>query len=114
MYKRQLQGLSNYDSEFLGAKALQAINGAEPRYRAIVSIFPPLLVYGTLLLGSSISLQVFLGVTLIGLLTWQIGKLSVSKTWQSVWTALILFNPAFSLMLLRSAAWVAVTIFCFC
>lgn len=106
-----LQGLSNYDSEFLGAKALQAINGAEPRYRAIVSIFPPLLVYGTLLLGSSISLQVFLGVTLIGLLTWQIGKLSVSKTWQSVWTALILFNPAFSLMLLRSPAWVAVTIF---
>jgi len=106
-----MEGFSNYDSEFLGAKALQALNGAEPRYRAIVSIFPPLLVYGALILGSAITLQVVSGAILIGLLSWQIGNLSVAKTWQWLWTALILFNPAFILMLLRSPSWVVVTIF---
>lgn len=105
-----IRGFSNYDSEFLGSKALQALTGAEPRYRAIVSIFPPLLVYGTLILGSAVTLQVVLGAILIGLLTWQLGKLSVSKTWQRIWTALILLNPAFGFMLLRSPVWVLVTI----
>ncbi len=106
-----ITGFSSYDLEFLGAKALEALTGAEPRYRAIVSIFPPLLVYGTLILGSAVSLQVILGAILIGLLTWQIGNSPVAKTWQWVWTALILLNPVFSLMLVRSPAWVTVTIF---
>lgn len=104
-------GFSSYDTEFLGAKALQAINGAEPRYRAIVSIFPPLLVYGSSILGSAITLQVVVGAILIGLLVRQIGNSPVPKLWQAVWLSLILLNPAFSLMLLRSPAWVTVTIF---
>lgn len=106
-----ITGFSSYDLEFLGAKALEAHNGAEPRYRAIVSIFPPLLVYATLILGSAVSLQVILGSILIGLLFWQLGKSQVAKTWQLVWMALIILNPAFGLMLLRSPAWVTVTIF---
>ena len=103
-------GFSNYEAEFLGAKALQALNGLEPRYRAIVSIFPPLLVYGTFFLGSVVTLQVLLGSILIGLLTRQLGNLSVS-IWQWIWIALIVFNPAFGLMLLRSPAGIVVTIF---
>lgn len=106
-----ITGFSSYDLEFLGAKALEAFNGAEPRYRAIVSIFPPLLVYGTLILGSPVSLQVVLGAFLIGLLTWQIRNSPVSKTWQWIWMVLIVLNPAFSLMLVRSPTWVTVTIF---
>lgn len=103
-------GLSNYDLEFLGAKALEATNGAEPRYRAIVSVFPPLLVYSTLVLGSPVTLQVLLSAFLVGLLIWQIGHLSVPKTWQRIWTVLILLHPAFGLMLLRSPSWVMATI----
>ncbi len=104
-------GFSSYETQFLGSKALQAINGAEPRYRAIVSIFPPLLVYGSSILGSAITLQVIVGAILIGLLCWQIGNSAVPRLWQGVWMSLILLNPAFSLMLLRSPAWVTVTIF---
>jgi hypothetical protein len=104
-------GFLNHESEFLGAKALEALNGVEPRYKAIVSVFPPLLIYGTLVLGSPVTLQVLVGALLIGLLIWKIGNLSVPKTWQRVWTALILFNPAFGLMLLRSPAWVMTAIF---
>ena len=106
-----LRGFLNHDSEFLGAKALEALSGAEPRYKAIISVFPPLLIYGTLLLGSPVTLQVLLGAFLIGLLTWAIGDLSQPKTWRIVWTTLILFHPAFGLMLLRSPAWVMATIF---
>lgn len=106
-----LKGFSNYESEFLGAKALEALTGGEPRYRAIVSIFPPLLIYGTLILGSVVTLQVLLSATLMGLLTWKIAQLSVPKTWQWAWMALILLNPVFILMLLRSPTWVMTTIF---
>lgn len=106
-----MQGFLNHDAEFLGAKALEALNGAEPRYKAIISVFPPLLIYGTLLIGSPVTLQVLLGAFLIGLLTWAIGNLSQPKTWHIVWTILILFHPAFGLMLLRSPAWVLATIF---
>ena len=104
-------GFLTHESEFLGAKALEAFNGAEPRYRAIVSVFPPLLVYGTLVLGSPVTLQVLLSALLIGLLIWQMGNISVPQTWQRVWTALILLHPAFGLMLLRSSVWVMTTIF---
>jgi len=106
-----ISGLSNYDTEFLGAKALQALNGAEPRYRAIVSIFPPLLIYSTLIVGSAITLQALLGAIAVGLIVWQMGNIAVAPIWRNVWTVLIVLNPAFSLMLLRSPVWVAVTIF---
>lgn len=106
-----LAGLSNYDLEFLGAKTLTALDGAEPRYRAIISIFPPLLVYSALILGSPVTLQVLLGATLLGLLVWQLGNLAVSKTWQRVWTALILLHPACGLLLLRSPTWTMTAIF---
>jgi hypothetical protein len=106
-----LNGFSNYDTEFLGAKALQALNGAEPRYRAIVSIFPPLLVYCTLIVGSAITLQALLGAIAVGLIVWQMDSIAVAPIWRSVWTVLIIFNPTFGLMLLRSPVWVAVTIF---
>jgi 4-amino-4-deoxy-L-arabinose transferase-like glycosyltransferase len=106
-----MNGYSNYDTEFLGAKALQALSGAEPRYRAIVSIFPPLLVYSALMVGSAITLQALLGAIAVGLIVWQMGNIAVAPIWRSVWAVLIVFNPAFSLMLLRSPVWVAVTIF---
>ncbi len=103
-------GFLNHDSEFLGAKVLEALNGGEPRYKAIICVFPPLLIYVTLVLGSPVTLQVLFGAILIGLLIWKIGNLSVPKTWQRVWTVLILFHPAFGLMLLRSPGWVMTTI----
>lgn len=106
-----LAGFSSYDLEFLGAKTLVALDGAEPRYRAIISIFPPLLVYSALILGSPITLQVLLGAIGLGLLVWQLGELAVARTWQRVWTALILLHPASGLLLLRSPAWTMTTIF---
>lgn len=106
-----MSGYSNYETEFLGAKALQALSGAEPRYRAIVSIFPPLLVYSALIVGSAITLQALLGAIAVGLIVWQMGHIAVAPIWRSVWTILIVFNPASILMLLRSPVWVAVTIF---
>jgi len=77
-------------------------NGTKP-----LSVFPPLLIYVTLVLGSVTGR---FGAILIGLLIWKIGNLSVPKTWQRVWTA-CLFHPAFGLMLLRSPGWVMTTIF---
>jgi len=74
-------GLLNYDQSSAGA--LEALNGGEP-YKAIC-VFPPLLIYVTLVLGSPVTLRRF-GAILIGLLIWKIGFIR-AQTWQRVWTA---------------------------
>lgn len=106
-----MQGFSNYDSEFLGAKVLAALQGGEPRYRAIVSVFPPLLIYGSLILGSPVTLHILLGAIIIGFLAGKFENLSVPKIWRDIWLALVVLHPAISLMLLRSPAWAMTTIF---
>jgi len=76
-------------------KLLMEENGTKP----LSAFFPFVnLCHSSTWLASDLASR--FGAILIGLLIWKIGNLSVPKTWQRVWTA-ILFHPAFGLMLLQ-------------
>ncbi|NJN37769.1 MAG: hypothetical protein HC790_02070 [Acaryochloridaceae cyanobacterium CSU_3_4] len=100
------QGYTAQPIAFLGSKAMVAVQGPEPSFVATGYAFPPLLVYGSALMRSPVTLQVFSGALLVGLEIWQMGKLRVARFWQILWTMLILLHPAFGFMLLREPVWV--------
>jgi hypothetical protein len=98
-------GFQPQDLEFFGAKALVARYGPEPRMQAIGIVFPPILVYGTLILGSPITLQVVLGALSVGCLVRSLTAVPMPWGWRWSWLGLILVQPAFALMLIVSPAW---------
>lgn len=104
------QGFLAEEMAFFGAKALEVFYGPEPRLQATGFVFPPVLVYGTVAVGSPITLQVLAGALLVGLISRTIDSLPISQIWCRLWIALIVFNPAFALMLLRSPNWVITTL----
>ncbi len=105
-----LSGYLGQELTFLGAKALIARYGPEPRLQAIGSVFPPVLLYAAAVVGSPLILQALLGAFLVGLLIRQIGNVAVAWPWQWLWTTLIVLHPAFGLMLLRSPSGILTTI----
>jgi hypothetical protein len=103
------RGFLPQDLEFLGAKALVARYGPEPRMQSIGFVFPPLLVYGTLALGSPITLQVLMGALVVGCLARRMMQLPVSHGWRWTWIILMVLHPAFAFMLLLSPSWTVAT-----
>ncbi|HEX9871802.1 MAG TPA: hypothetical protein VGC99_25040, partial [Candidatus Tectomicrobia bacterium] len=104
-------GFLAQDLEFLGAKALVAQYGPEPRLESIGFVFPPILLYGALIVGSPITLQVLLGALLVGLLARKLTALPIAAVWRWSWLLLIVVHPAFVLMLVASPAWTLTTFF---
>jgi hypothetical protein len=102
-------GFQGQDLEFLGAKALVARYGPEPRLQSIGFVFPPILVYGALLIGSPLSLQVLLGALLVGFLARTLATVPVAPAWRWSWMVLLVGHPAFTLMLVGSPAWTLTT-----
>ena len=103
------RGFLPQDLEFLGAKALVARYGPEPRMQSIGFVFPPLLVYGALALGSPITLQVLMGALVVGCLARGMRRLPLSPSWRWTWIILIVLHPAFAFMVLLSPAWTVTT-----
>ncbi|WP_299405206.1 hypothetical protein [Acaryochloris sp. IP29b_bin.148] len=95
---------------FLGSKALLAVQGPEPSFVATGYAFPPLLVYGSALVRSPVTVQVLCGAVLVGTIVRTMGRLEVARFWQILWSALLLLHPALGLMLLRDPTWVATTL----
>ena len=100
-----MRGLQGQDLEFLGAKALVARHGPEPRMQAVGFVFSPVLVYGTLILGSPLVLQGLLGAVSVGLLARNLRAAALPTVWRWSWFGLIIVQPAFALMLLLSPTW---------
>jgi hypothetical protein len=98
-------GFQAQDLEFFGAKALVARYGPAPRMQSIGFVFSPLLVYGTLLLGSPITLQVLSATLAVSLLARTLAAVPIPPIWRWSWLGLILVQPAFALMLTVSPAW---------
>ncbi len=104
------RGFLPQDLEFLGAKALVARYGPEPRMQSIGFVYPPLLVYSALVLGSPITLQVLVGALVVGCLARKMMQLPLSHGWRWTWIVLILLHPAFALMVLLSPSWTVTTV----
>lgn len=100
-----LSGFHAQDHEFLGAKALVARYGPDPRMQSVGFVFSPILVYGTLLLGSPITLQAVLSALAVGLCARQLLKVPVPRYWHWCWFGLIFLQPASILMFTLSPAW---------
>ncbi len=98
---------------FLGSTAMVAVQGPEPSFAATGYIFPPLLIYGSALLQSPVTLQVISGTVLVGLVLYTMGTVAVSKRWRSLWLILIFIHPAFGLMILREPVWIISALFLF-
>ncbi len=100
-------GWVSLEAQFLGYKGSVAAVGPDPRLSVVGISFPPLLVFGTALLGSSGLLQILLGSLL--LLWWwrQLARLPVGVGWRWLWGMLMVVQPSFGLMLLRSPTWIA-------
>ena len=94
------------DFSYLGAKALLAYAGPEPRFEAFGYVFPPFIIYGVLLTGTSpILFQALVGGCLAGLVVQQMGRVDVPAIWKTLWVVLILFHPSFLLMVLYRPDW---------
>jgi hypothetical protein len=103
-------GFLAQELEFLGAKALVARYGPEPRMQAIGFVFPPLPVYGTLAVASPITLHVLVGGLLVGVLGRSLCQVPVAGAWRWCWIALLLAHPALACMLLLSPSWIVATL----
>ncbi len=91
---------------YLGAKALLAYGGPDPRFEAFGYVFPPFIIYGVLLTGASpILFQALVGGCLAGLVVQQMGRVNVPAVWKVLWAILILFHPSFLLMVLYRPDW---------
>jgi hypothetical protein len=96
---------------YLGAKALLAYSGPEPRFESFGYVFPPLVIYGVLLTGTSpIAFQALVGGSLAGLIMQQMGRAAISRVWQVLWTLLIFLHPSFGLMVLYRPDWATATL----
>lgn len=96
---------------YLGAKALLAYSGPEPRFESFGYVFPPFVIYGVLLTGTSpIAFQALVGGSLVGLVVQQMGRIPIPQIWQVLWTLLILFHPSFGLMVLYRPDWATATL----
>lgn len=104
------QGYIAQPIAFIGSKAMLVVQGPEPSFVATGYAFPPLTVYASAILRSPVTLQIFSGALLVGVVIRTMGKLGVSRFWQAVWTVLLLLHPAFSFMLLRNPIWIATTL----
>lgn len=104
------QGYIAQPIAFIGSKAILVVQGPEPSLVATGYVFPPLMIYVSAILRSPVTLQVFSGALLVGVVIRAMGKLRVSRFWQAIWTVLILLHPALSFMLLRSPIWIATTL----
>ncbi|MCJ2543205.1 hypothetical protein JX360_09840 [Synechococcus bigranulatus str. 'Rupite'] len=95
------------EAQFLGYTGSVAAVGPDPRLSAVGISFPPVLVFGTALLGSPLLLQSLLGsLALLGM--WQqLAQLPVGVGWRWLWGMLMVVQPSFGLMLLRSPSWIA-------
>ena len=94
------------DFAYLGAKALLAYGGPEPRFEAFGYVFPPFIIYGVLLTGTSpIFFQALVGGCLAGLVVQQMGRVDVPNFWRILWVILILLHPSFLLMVLYRPDW---------
>jgi hypothetical protein len=105
------QNLLSLEFQFIGAKAIIAAQGPDPRLSAIGFAFPPFLIYLTMLLGSPISTQVLIGTGLVGLILWLGSQLPCSRLWRGIILILLVINPAFLIMLMTSPTWTAVSLF---
>ncbi|WAL62049.1 hypothetical protein [Thermocoleostomius sinensis] len=104
-------GCISQEFPYLGAKALLAYSGPEPRFESFGYVFPPLIIYGVLLTGTSpIAFQALVGGSLVGLIMQQMGRVSVSRLWQVLWTLLIFIHPSFGLMALYRPDWATATL----
>ncbi|MEN9228434.1 MAG: hypothetical protein Q6L50_05345 [Gloeomargarita sp. GMQP_bins_120] len=103
--------LLSEEFHFLGAKGLIAAQGPDPRLSAIGYAFPPLLIYLTMLLGSPITTQVLLVAGLVFWLGWLVAQLPCRPLWRRVILGMLLFNPAFVVMVLTSPTWTAISLF---
>jgi len=96
---------------YLGAKALLAYAGLEPRFESFGYVFPPFIIYGVLLTGTSpIAFQAIVGGSLVGLVIQQMSRVPIPQIWQVLWTLLILFHPSFGLMILYRPDWATATL----
>jgi hypothetical protein len=99
------------DFPFLGAKALLAYSGPEPRFEAFGYVFPPFVIYGVLLTGASpILFQAVTGGLVTSLVVRQISRIAIPRIWLIVWGILILLHPSFGLMLLYSPDWLTASL----
>ncbi len=105
------QNLLGLEFQFIGAKAIIAAQGPDPRLSAIGFAFPPFLIYLTMLLGSPISTQALIGTGLVGFLLWLVRQLPCGWLWRGIILILLIINPAFWVMLMTSPTWTAVGLF---
>ncbi|MEN9243419.1 MAG: hypothetical protein Q6K81_00860 [Gloeomargarita sp. DG02_5_bins_242] len=105
------QNLLSLEFQFIGAKAIIAAQGPDPRLSGMGFTFPPFLIYLTLLLDSPISTQTLLGTSLIGLMIWLVGQCQFSWGWRVMILISLLVNPAFLIMLMTSPTWTAISLF---
>lgn len=105
------QNLLSLEFQFIGAKAIIAAQGPDPRLSAIGFVFPPFLIYLTMLLGSPISTQILLGTSLIGLMIWLISQCQFSWVGRGIILISLLTNPAFLVMLMTSPTWTTISLF---
>jgi hypothetical protein len=105
-----LHGFLAQELEFLGAKALVARYGPEPRMQAIGFVFPPLLVYGAFAVASPITLHVLLGALLVGFLARSMAQIPVARIWRWGWMVLMLSHPALAFTLVLSPSWIVTTL----
>ena len=105
------QGVIARDLVFLGEKARLALAGPAPRFQSFGFVFPPLPLYGIVLaFGSPLLFQALASAVLVGLMGWRLYRLPVPVVWRWTWLALVLLQPAFGLMLLRSPSWVVASL----
>jgi len=105
------QNLLGLEFQFIGAKAIIAAQGPDPRLSAIGFAFPPFLIYLTMLMGSPISTQALIGTGLVGFLLWLVRQLPCGWLWRGIILILLIINPAFWVMLMTSPTWTAVGLF---
>ncbi|APB34032.1 hypothetical protein GlitD10_1707 [Gloeomargarita lithophora Alchichica-D10] len=105
------QNLLSLEFQFIGAKAIIAAQGPDPRLSAIGYVFPPFLIYLTMLLTSPISTQILLGTGLISFVIWLVSQLQCRWFWRGIILILLLLNPAFLILLMTSPTWTAISLF---
>lgn len=77
-------GCISQEFSYLGSKALLAYSGPEPRFESFGYVFPPFVVYGVLMAGTSpILFQALIGGSLASLVVRQISRIAISPSGNS-------------------------------
>ncbi|MGQ9837863.1 MAG: hypothetical protein ACUVRV_07825 [Cyanobacteriota bacterium] len=101
-------GWMSLETQFLGYRGSVAAVGPDPRLPVVGISFSPLLIFGTALLRSPLLVQSVLGsVLLLGWWRW-LEQLPVGRGWRWLWGMLMVVQPSFVFMLVRSPSWIAI------